>query len=219
MIEGRYWLLDAAVESGVPLGVLDAPNLEEAWNRGHHRCTAEEIARSIATMVDRGELLIRTSRPGRSRPEGEALSEDLILERIGKPGLGQGSSWYELTELGGACWEAWARPDWSRYNNNCMSLPEYSKAQFSALLAATEPLAQELFELESCLKDDCDIIAGSVRRKALRPWRATYWKTLPEGYLIAFRSIARPDRPLRPTPRKAWDRWCELRRWYDRPDI
>lgn len=219
MISGRYWLLDCAAESAVPLGLLDSPRLEEALNRVHHRCTAEEIARSIAAMIERGELRIRSRRPGEPRPESERWSEDRILERIRGARPGRGSSCYELTGRGGALWEEWARPDWTRYNRSCIAIRDRPDVHFSAHLAAVEAIAQELFELEPWLRDGRRIVAGSVRRKKLRDWRATYWKTLPEGHAVAFRSIERSGRSRRPTPRWAWDRWCALRRWYERPDF
>jgi DNA-binding PadR family transcriptional regulator len=217
MISGRYWLLDSAAETGVPLGFLDSPNLEEALNRPHHGCTTEEIAHSIAAMIEQGELRIRSRRPSGSRPEWEFLSEDRILERIGEPRHNRGASWYELTERGGAMWEEWARPDWTRYNTSCIAIRDRPSVHFSALLAAVEATAQALFELEPYLQDGREIVASSVRRKVLRDWRATYWKSLPEGHVVAFRSTERSGRSRRATPQWAWDRWCALRHWYERP--
>ena len=219
MISARNWLLDSAAESGVPLGLLDSPDLEEALNRVHHGCTAEEMAHSIAAMIELGELRIRSGNPGESRPRSEPWSERRILERIRGPRLGRGSGWYELTERGGARWEEWARPDWTRYNRICVAIRDRPGVHFSALLAAAEAIAEGLFELEPYIQDGRRIVAGSVRRKLLRDWRATYWKTLPEGHVVAFRAIERSGPSRRAIPRWAWDRWCALRRWYERPEF
>lgn len=217
--KGHHWLLDAALEFPVPLAVLGAANFEEALNRPHHGCAIEEIAHSISILANRGEVRIRTGRADRSGSKAQSLSEEHILDRIKRPPLGDELSWYELTARGGAAWEGWARPDWGRYNDNCERIVENSASCFTALLAANESIAEELLELERQLNQERIVIDDSIKRRVLRQWRATYWKTLPQGHLIAFRTSPRADRLSRARPQSAWNRWCALRRWYERPPL
>lgn len=217
MINGHYWLLDSAVECGVPLSILAAPNLELVLNRAGHGLAAEEITSSIAQMVSAGELGISLlDEPGGRWRRVFEMPEDRILELITRPRDHPDfiCSGYHLTKKGGDEWEDWAQPDWARYNTNSMRIPERSTVHYQTIVAATAPLAYELFELEKLLHDERCIVPGSARLNELRPWKATYWKTLPEGFEFRFRS-----RPRNPTGRKAWDRWCALRKWYERPAL
>ena len=204
------------MEFGVPLNVLAAPNMELALNRKGHGLTAEQLAHSIAEMVEAGELGISVlEAPGQRWRKFRAFPEQCILELIERQSDHPDfiRSGYHLTQLGGSEWEKWAEPNWRRYNRGWTRYPEKSKVYTQAIIAATAPLAYELLELANLLHFDQEIIPGSVRMSVRCPWRATYWKTLPEGFEFRFRGRHSDE-----GHRRSWDRWCELNRWYHPPD-
>lgn len=207
MIDPRIWLLDAAVEHGVDLRTLAVPNAGEILNRKPHGHSPEEIAHILVQMVEDGELLLE----GDSGRLEETFTAAQLLDLMAEPRTAHHRSWYRLTERGGAHWEAWARPQWSRYNIGC------SRENIGAIGAATASVAEELLGIEEYLNHQHVIVPGSIRRRTFRNWRATYWKTLPEGHLIAFRTRPQPRSEWSPMPHREWARWVDLRRFYLRP--
>ena len=207
MIDPRIWLLDAAVEHGIDIRTLTAPNAGEILNRKPHGHSPEEIALILARMVDDGEILLE----GDFGRLGETFTPAQVLELMAEPRTPHRRLWYRLTERGGAEWETWARPQWSRYNSSC------SRENISAIGAATASVAEELFGIEEYLNHQHLIVPGSIRRRTFRNWRATYWKTLSEGHLIAFRTRPQSRSEWSPMPHREWARWVDLRRFYLRP--
>jgi hypothetical protein len=180
-------------------------------NRPGHGLSVDEIAHSLAEMVRAGELTVS----GRHELKSDRAVRDerRVYELISKPIHEYQPCWYRLTRRGGASWEQWARPDWSRYNTSSGHI------RGIALKAATKANVEELFELERHLHRHREILLETHVTKVLRPWRATYWKCLPEGHLIAFAFTPAPCPGLYPTPQWAWARWCALNRWYEPPSF
>ena len=202
-------MLDAAVEHGVDIRTLAASNVGEILNRKPHGHPPEAIAGVLARMSADGEILFHRDF-ARTAP-AEAFDEPQLLALLAEPRATGRPSWYRLTERGGAEWEAWARPQWSRYNTSC------GRGNLAAIGAATASVAEELLGLEEYLEHQRVIVAGSIRRRAFRNWRATYWKTLPEGHLIAFRTRPQPRSEWSPMPHREWARWVDLRKFYLKP--
>jgi len=209
LIDARIWLLDAAVEHGVDVRTLAAPNMGEALNRKPHGHSLSEIARVLAQMVVEGEITIHRDF-GRTPPAITAC-EGQIVEMLSEPRETKRPSFYCLTERGGAEWEAWAKPQWSRYNTNCV------RNRRTAISAATAVVAEELLGLHEYLYHDEVIVERSIRRRSFRMWRATYWKMLPEVHLIAFRTRPQPRSEWSPMPHREWARWVDLRKFYLKP--
>jgi len=209
LIDARIWLLDAAVELGVNIRVLAAPNVGEVLNREPHGHSPAEIAHILARMVEEGEITVHREfgqgAPAAPPCEGEIVEMLFEAREIRRP------SFYRLTGRGGAAWEAWAKPQWSRYNSSC------ERDRRVAIVAATVAVAEELLELHEFVRHDEAIVEASIRRRTLRNWRATYWKTLPEGYLVAFRTRSHSKSERRPSPYREWARWVDLRRFYLKP--
>jgi hypothetical protein len=208
LIDARIWLLDAAVELGVDLRTLAAANVGEVLNRKPHGHSPEALARVLARMSEDGEILIEAF--GRSACDA-AFTEAQLLDLMHEPRTSGRRFWYRLTERGGAAWESWARPQWSRYNTSC------SWQNMAAIGAATASVAEELLRLEEFLEHQRAIVPGSIRRRTFDNWRATYWKTLPEGHLIAFRTTPQPRSEWSPMPHLEWAHWVDLRKFYLRP--
>ena len=209
MIDARLWLLDAAVELGLDIRTLAASNVGEIHNRTPHGHPPEAIASVLARMSADGEILFHRGFP-RNAP-AETLDEAQIRGLLAEPRETGRPCWYRLTERGGAEWEQWAKPQWSRYNVSC------GRRNISAIGAATASVAEELLGLEDYLEHQRVIVPGSIRRRTFRDWRATYWKTLPEGHLIAYRTRPRPRSEWSPMPHREWARWVDLRKFYLRP--
>jgi hypothetical protein len=209
LIDARIWLLDAAVELGVDLRTLAADNIREVLNRKPHGHPPEALALILAQMCADGEIILDgdLNWEARKRP----FSDTEIIDLMQEWRTPHRRSWYRLTERGGAAWEAWAKPQWSRYNTSC------SRENIGAIGAATACVAEELLRLEEYLEHQRVIVAGSIRRRSFHNWRATYWKTLPEGHLIAFRTRPQRRSEWSPMPHREWARWVDLRKFYLKP--
>lgn len=100
-----------------------------------------------------------------------------------------------------------------------------------------EPEWQRYFELVNEEDDIWELVAGSqqrldevlnsseppegvIERDILRPWKATYWKTLPSGYRVRFRTPSAGS--WSPGERMSVPEQILLRRWcrsiWDPPD-
>jgi hypothetical protein len=209
LIDARIWLLDAAVELGVDIRTLAAPNMAEVLNRKPHGHSLPATASILARMVKQGEITIHREF-SRTAP-AVAASEAHIMEMLAEPREPRRPSFYRLTERGGAEWEAWAKPQWSRFNMSC------GRNRRTAIGAATAAVAEDLLGLHEYLHHDEAIVECSIRRRTFRNWRATYWKTLPEGHLIAFCIRPQPRSEWSPMPHREWARWVGLRNFYLKP--
>jgi hypothetical protein len=212
VIDIRHWLLDAAVEFAIPVRILGALNVGEILNRKPHGLAKADLALCLEELIERGEIELCRHLKRRQPEVSTHLTNEEISRLLGEDRWAMSAPWsYRLTPLGGAEWEEWAKPQWSRYSRTC------SWDNFGEIGAATKSVAHELFELEESILRECAIVPGSIRRRIFRNWQATYWKTLPEGHLIAFRT-----RPLKkeegiPASNAKQSRWIELDKFYLRP--
>jgi len=203
------WLLDAAVLHGVDLRTLAAPNAGEILNRTPHGQTAGELAGVIGRMIRAGEITVHREF-GRDPPPVDPADPQLLAMLL-EGRETRRPSFYRLTARGSAEWEAWAKPQWSRFSTGG------SRNNKAAILAASASVAEELLGLHEYLHHEEAIVEGSIRRRASRNWRATYWKTLAEGHLIGFRTRPRPKSEWSPMPHREWARWVDLRKFYLKP--
>ncbi|HYI46965.1 MAG TPA: hypothetical protein VEX35_00720 [Allosphingosinicella sp.] len=206
LIDARIWPLDAAVEHGVDIRTLAAPDMGEVLNRRPHGHSSLAIARILAQMVEEGEITVHREF-GPAAP-AVALCEGQIGEMLSESRDTKRPSFYRLTEHGGAEWEVWAKPQWSRYSTSC------GRKRRTAIGAATAAVAEELLGLHEYLHHDEVIVERSIRRRTFHRWHATYWKTLPEGHLIGFRTHSRLRSEWSPMPHREWARWVDLRKFY-----
>jgi hypothetical protein len=107
---------------------------------------------------------------------------------------------YGLTPQGGARWEAMAQFDWNYH------LGEWFDDGF-------EGPSQEMIEVYLA-STNC-ALAGSEEWSTVRPWKATYWKSIPEGVRVRYQDA--PDdvrfaRDWQRNYRGLWeDSWNERR--------
>lgn len=177
MTDPRLWLLDAAFEAFVPLHWLAAANLEEILNRPGHGLSAADIATELANGLEAGELRIRAD--PQLQLDVRALSRQDLFRLIAQPINDYQPCWFGLTGSGGAIWEHHVRPDWRRYGTHALGVSS------GRIEAACDHLAEEILELAGHIIGR-EPRPASIRRSKLRPWTATYWKTLPEGFRITF---------------------------------
>ncbi|EPX59579.1 hypothetical protein D187_002740 [Cystobacter fuscus DSM 2262] len=110
---------------------------------------------------------------------------------------------YQLTARGGATWEHYARPDWSRYLTAWSSL----EPRECVIEANSREAAEAEYRLHEVDGSGHQPVAESKRGEALVPWQATYWKVLPTGYRLRYDWVPRPAgfSGRKPLPgRKRW---------------
>jgi hypothetical protein len=200
----EYWLLDVAAEFAVPLQALPAGEIELAFNRPSLGASNAELARGLARLHDLGLVALHL--------EEERTPDALALERlISKPPVDgfiyESGNHYRLTATGGAEWERAARPDWNGYVEY-RTWPEGDVAERSIVCADPSRAEHYLaYQRAVWLKQDA-VAEESVVREVFRPWQATYWKVLPEAYVIRFRTPQDAGRYPACAEAARWDyRW------------
>ncbi|AFE06859.1 hypothetical protein COCOR_06311 [Corallococcus coralloides DSM 2259] len=174
-----FWLLDAVVELSENLAVLRSPDLELITNRRTHGLEARELAPMLASLCEAGLIWVKhleTDALARTLPEIESA----LAVSSCTPGRYSGF-WYGLTPEGGAVWESLARPDWSRYSTG------WSDGEEHFIEAGARELAEEEFARASS-RPSRVLVPGSAVWTVMRPWSATYWKTMPVGFQVRYRS-------------------------------
>ncbi|HEY0232740.1 MAG TPA: hypothetical protein VGC55_15945 [Dokdonella sp.] len=213
---GEYWLLTNAAEAGQSLRVLTLPEwpqddphvvtIDIVLNKRGHGLNLDELAQTLCRLAERGwiELLRDIQSEALLHPEKAEIGR--ILE---EKGLFRDGAFYRLTTSGAQAWESFARPEWHRYILRSSYGEEDSPTE--EVIAASE---KSLKQYMASVAHETPIEPGSEVYDEQRPWRATYWKTLPVGFRCRYRERAEPARPgAAPTryfPPTAWlsSRWC-----------
>lgn len=185
---GEYWILNSAVEFAVPLHWLTLENIGEAFNRRGHGLTRSEVARTLAWLL--GEGLIEVFKSGSWR-RLLSLSVGELDAALDCPPDSAGLDsrhYYRLSARGGACWEAFAAPNWrfflsTQYSCNSKGMTHCGRIEGADRERVWRYLAAGHYFGNT-------VTPGSIVWRELRPWRATYWKRLPVGYRVRFRCRA-----------------------------
>ncbi len=202
-----FWLLDSVVLFSYPMSWMVGPNIAEVLNCEGHRASDDEVADSFARLFAQG--LIEAELPcanwgngERVRLKSRAEVLDALAQRSNRP---MECTSYDLTSDGGRAWESIARPDWGRF------VEEEREDDAIMFRAASEEQADKYLAYQR----DCWIQThGAVERTRLRPWDATYWKELPEGFEVRVRATNRTDIVANPHRSEffSYGPW-----WYTRP--
>jgi hypothetical protein len=177
---GEAWLLEAAVKYRIPLAFLAMTDDEMARMLNHpsHHMTRDELLRTLGSLFMRGELVGSQEVLGDHVPTAQQIRTALAPPvRLPNGGISWGSGedaplFYGLSPAGAARWERMAEPEWERYfelasaEDDTWELVAGSQQRLDELLNSTKPPE------------------GVIERDILRPWEATYWKTLPSGYRV-----------------------------------
>jgi len=202
MNHAEAWLLEAVVETRVPLCFLVAPNIEILFNRDGHGLEPDGLKKLLWAMFRRGDLLGYSWERDAFQPTLEELKAALVVTPVGRSREDDDRRvHYHLTQQGGARWEHYARPDWAKYVTSCQSWPDDDDNIIEVKIAASAKESLSRF-FDGLGELDRVIVPGSISMLRLAPWEEIYWKSLPEGYELTFR--CRDD---------DWDR-----RWDRRPD-
>jgi hypothetical protein len=128
----------------------------------------------------------------------------------------QSGNHYRLTPTGGAEWERAARPDWGRYVERSEERHDDGAPVEHEILSPSAARAEAYLDF---VRGDRlwygPVSNESIARDVIRPWEATYWKTLPEGHRIRFRTGPGPERMPTPDEMLRRVRWDD--RWHDDP--
>jgi hypothetical protein len=197
-----FWFLDEVVELGLNLAVLCSPDIEVIVNRPSHGLDEHELAPMLASLCAAGFIEVKGPDDVLARTLREI--EDAFAVSRCSPVPHTGFQYF-LTPEGGAAWERLTRPDWSRYFVTALSRQE------TWIEAASLEAAEGEFRWEAT--DPSHVpVPGSEIRTVMRPWAATYWKTLPIGYKVHFRWTHGVGSNV------LWSQGCPKRRpWYEQP--
>lgn len=191
LTRGEYWLMETVVEHAVPLAFLWGYRSEEIFNKPGHCLSRRGLVGGLRRLSVRGLiefLRFVGDREVPFAPTGEEI--ETSLDEQG-PGGSPSCCYYRLTADGGAVWEAFARPDWSRYISQQGTGPGRGKWEAGYCLCADRARLQRY--LDGLHWVGLIVDPDSVEWGTIRPWRATYWKELPTAYTVSFRR--REDAP------------------------
>ena len=185
--ELEFFILSVVFEHHHRLSIFDSPNLGESVNRTPPPFSFAELTETLYDMFCCGDLFAtRLRKRRRSRPFiptreelDAALCDALEIE-------------YGLTPQGGERWERMSKFDWS-----------YHLGGFTG--TGLESTKAEMIDVY--LAWTRSSVPGSERQNTVRPWKATYWKSLPEAVRVRYQEQTRDEpvfEPLRDQFRDLW---------------
>jgi hypothetical protein len=170
----EYWLLDLVHGSSFPLYLLTDSNLELIANRDSHGLSHAKLLDTLYRLFQDGSLV------GIRYPNSENYIEaNLTYHEIDDALQAKNDIQYQLTVEGGQQWEVLSKPNWDW----CIGGGCYSEDQVISE-ATSRKVAEQYLQMNSYW-DSIEVIPESIECELLRPWQATYWKTLSEGYKIS----------------------------------
>jgi hypothetical protein len=210
-----YWLLDSCIRHPWPVRFLGAPNVEEIFNeRSHgldHRALIDALLSLFMADYMKATWVGENLSEDFFLPTHDQLRDDLRLgERKSRDGLTDHALYYFATPAGGELWEAYSNPDWDRYVYDIYGTDEYE------LTSRSLPEIERYIEMIRW-SEGVSVMSDSMRSATIKPWQATYWKTLPDAHHVTFR----PEQTGRFHLEQEWPPqllkwWQEDPRWYTR---
>ena len=201
----KIWLLEAAVEGEVPLRYLSGS--AGLLSHAAHGADQRQLASTLTAMHAAGEIEWLSTGSGGPGAPVRPVEAGEGLRAMAAAGLA-----YALTPEGGAAWEAIARPDWSRFVSHAWQKPQGDERNAWVeggnrqwVTSMVEWLAEDGWEVRD--EEWQDRV----------PYRALYWKVLPRGFRVAYRSPSRraPEHAQSLEARlKRHDKFAELKAWY-----
>ncbi|MFN7939847.1 MAG: HEAT repeat domain-containing protein [Bryobacteraceae bacterium] len=204
--ELEFFLLSIVYDYPLPCATLEYPHLGEHVNRHAPAFTREELIDTLSEMFRAGDLIARRYTMGSHGRWFVPATTEIDAAVCGALNLE-----YGLTPQGGARWEAMSEFDWNYH------LGDFREDGFAS--ASREMI--ETYLSWTGWSHGHEVTPATEWWSFHRPWRATYWKNLPEGIRIHYEEG--PDRE--PLPQRyavigdLWSReWnqrrdCEMRRF------
>lgn len=215
---GEFWLLASSVEYSIPLPLLALPEwvpggtmntIDICLNRQGHGLGFQALVDTLLQARRNGWIEFGRPFMGDSVPLSEPDADE-IAAFLRERGRGLDTVHYWLTTEGGAAWESFARPQWHRYLVSSCQFPE-DGSTFERSHTIETLDWQWLDKYLRAQAAEQVVEAGSMTLDELRPWQATYWKTLPFGLRCTFRSAEHRLHGHVPDSSRFRTSWCEWR--------
>ena len=177
---GQFWLLQAAVDYAPSFcSVFQSDeDLLLSFNREGHGCDRAAMVDSFESLFAWGyiEAVRYDSAHAVPQPDREQL-EVYCRDK---------SLCYRLTQEGGAAWETFTRPDWSKFvwQGGPVCDENFQPPTLRVFEASIREVLDSLLNLARSLVVDLD--EASISWEQLKPWKPKYWKTLPLGCRLSF---------------------------------
>ena len=198
----EYWLLDSVIVAPFPVGLLatSPENIIGAFNRPFHGMDYPQLVQTLIQLwrddylhyfdINHQDTLL-------------TFDPDIIHATLAR----EIDVYYQVTPRGGAAWEAIAHPNWERFT--CQSGSDHVRIE-----AGNRAVAETYLGLyPACFS--VTILPETIAWRIEQPWSATYWKTLPVGYIVSFQTVAGTfDPEVYPIVNR---QWAELTKWYHDP--
>ncbi len=211
----EYWILETAVQFGVPLCYLGANkvSIEAQFNKPGHGLDNSELASCLHNLFSVGAI------EARRRDDELAFMptrEQIVAALDSKPPTrGRTASEYDflyrLSPTGCSIWEAFAAPEWERFLLEDFDYEGY----VGTLTCVTRSRIERYLDYLVLHSDHYAIQRDTIKIVECGEWDATYWKRLHEGFRASFAWSKPSLRPSSLLERLASSGACQFRdRWY-----
>jgi hypothetical protein len=175
LTKDEYWLLDLVVNGSFPLYRLTDSDLELIANRDGHDLSHSELLEILYKLFQEDSLICVGYAYDETITETTPTYQEIDAALQGKDYIQ-----YRLTIKGGQQWEILSKPNWDW----CIGGGYYYSENQVISEATSYKVAEQYLQMYPYW-DSFEVIPDSIEVEILRPWQATYWKTLPEGYRIS----------------------------------
>jgi hypothetical protein len=190
----EFWVLETAVRSCISLETIGGGDryLRFQWNKPPHGLSHAELVGLMERLLDAGYVECYMDCSPVARPTASEVST-AIAARGQMPDVSEKLG-YCLTAAGAAVWEQIAKPDWGRYMNDQWDFDEEGDGGHLEIAVGSSQMLDYVLEHGPCYWE-ITIAGGAKDRSVLKPWEATYWKTLPEGHkaILSFKRGFPPE--------------------------
>ncbi len=190
--ELEFFILSIAYEYHEKFSTFDLPNLGEVVNRPDPKFSRDELLETLYNLTCCGDLAVRRAwrqAQQKRHPMFVPTREEIDAALCGALDLA-----YGLTPQGGARWESMAQFDWS-----------YHVKYFAD--AGIECTNAEMVDVY--LAWSRRSVPGSEKRRSIRHWKPTYWKSLPVGVRVRYKESEEETRSYKPLRDMIPDLWLD----------
>ena len=227
LTRGEFWILNSLVETRYQLFCYAGPArwVRDVFNRQTHGLTETELLATLLRLFANGWIAGEEThgdrRSGDRRREPFEPTAGAIRAAFAgdfhhrpDPVVSLG-----LTAAGGEVWQAFASPRWERFVESWRKVERaLDGKQPVTVRAADLDRGRRYLDLLRRTGDEVD--PWAIEWREVRPFRATYWKTLPSGFEVTYRSprLGRRTWSDRDEMLDDYDRNCaasDFTRWWD----
>lgn len=171
----HWWILNSVLEVKYPLDCLaDAPELlERNFNRDGHGLSRDQLRGVLGDLFGNG-LLKAIAEHDEVEPTSELIENGLSANAI---------VYYCLTPAGGAVWEDLAHASWNCY----LQVEGGDEPNLERLASSNQDLCKRYYRSANHAQS-----VDEPPITMIAPWNATYWKSLPVGYVMEFELDSEP---------------------------